>query len=83
MSVVIHGVVHGNTIEVKGSLGVPDGQEVVLQVQVIPMPGTPGGGLLRTEGALANDEEWDAIMAEIHRERKIERRPPVVDLGDA
>jgi hypothetical protein len=83
MGVVIHGVVHGNTIELKGSLGVPDGQEVELQVTVIPRGGAPGAGFLRTEGALADDEEWDAIMAEIHQARGRERRSPVADLGDA
>ena len=29
----------------------------------------PGEGFLRTEGALADDKEWDAIIAEIYQER--------------
>jgi hypothetical protein len=32
---------------------------------------------------LADDEEWDGIMAEIRRARRLERRSPVADLGDA
>jgi hypothetical protein len=36
---------------------------------------TPGEGFLRTEGALADDPEWDSIMEEIHQARKVERRP--------
>jgi hypothetical protein len=34
---------------------------------------------LRTEGALATDTEWDAIMDEVHRSRKLERRPQMED----
>ena len=83
MSIVIHGVVHGNTIKLKGTLGVPDGQEVEVQVRVLPKACTPGEGFLRTEGALRDDDEWDAIMDEIQRHRKIERRSAVADLGDA
>ena len=83
MGMVIHGVVHGNTIELRGSLGVPDGQEVEVQVRVVPRAGRAGEGLLRTEGALADDEEWDAIMAEICQARRQERRSAAADLGDA
>ena len=82
MSTFIHGIVHGNTIELKESPGVPDGQEVEIQVRVRPKTSTPGEGFLRTEGALADDEEWDVIMAEIHQARRLERRSPVADLGD-
>ncbi len=41
-----------------------------------------GAGFLRTEGALADDTEWDAIMAEIYQDRKRDRRPPFPDLGE-
>ena len=82
MSVVIHGVVHGNTIELKEALGMPDGQEIEIQVRVLAKTSTPGEGVLRTEGALADDEELDVIMAEIHQARRLERRSPVANLGD-
>ncbi len=82
MTLVIHGVVHGNTIELKEALGMPDGQEIEIQVRVLAKTSTSGGGFLRTEGALADDEEWDLIMAEIHQARRLERRSPVADLGD-
>jgi hypothetical protein len=50
-------------------------------MKLISQPtGKPGDGLLRTEGALADDLEWDAIMDEIHRARKLERRPQVPEL---
>ena len=35
-----------------------------------------------TEGALADDTEWDAIMEEIHQARKADRRPQIPDLGE-
>jgi hypothetical protein len=78
----MHGKIHGRTIELDEDLGVAEGQEVEIQVRVIPKTNTPGEGFLRTEGALADDEEWDAIMAEIHQARKLERRSPAADLGD-
>jgi hypothetical protein len=76
MTKTIHGKVHGKTIELDEDLGVPEGQEVEVQVRVISKSsGSVGEGFLRTEGALANDEEWDAIMEQIQQERKLERRP--------
>ena len=83
MTKTIHGKVHGKTIELAEDLGVPDGQEVEIQVRVVPNSSrTPGEGILRTAGALANDTEWDAIMEKIHQERKLERRNPFPDLGE-
>lgn len=83
MTKTMHGIVHGRTIELDEDPGVAEGQEVEVQVKVIPKtPRTPGEGFLRTEGALADDTEWDAIMEEIYRARKVERRPPIPDLGE-
>ena len=84
MTKTIHGTVHGRTIELADDPGVPDGQAVEVQVRVLDEPlRKPGDGFLRTEGALANDTEWDAIMEEIHQSRKLERRTPTPDLGEA
>jgi hypothetical protein len=83
MSKTIHGKVHGKTIELDEDLGVAEGQEVEVQVRVIPRTDRkPGEGFLRTEGALTDDMEWDAIMAEIYQSRKLEGRPPIPDLGE-
>jgi hypothetical protein len=80
MSSVIHGIVHGNTIELRESPGVPDGQEVEVVVRAIE-PGRPWGeGILRSAGVLSDDPHWDDIMAEIQRERKVERRPQAENL---
>jgi hypothetical protein len=84
MTRTIHGRVHGKTIELDEDPGVAEGQEVEVQVRVIPRsPRQPGEGLLRTEGALGDDTEWDGIMEEVYRARKQERRPQAPDLGDA
>ena len=80
----IHGTVHGKTIELDEDLGVAEGQEVEIQVKLIPNTARMSGeGFLRTEGALADDTEWDAIMEEVHQARKLERRPQMPDLGEA
>jgi hypothetical protein len=76
MTKTIHGKVHGKTIELDEELGVPDGQEVEITVRTMVPSATrqPGEGFLRTEGALADDPYWDAIMEEIHEERKKDTR---------
>jgi hypothetical protein len=82
MNKILHGKVHGRTIELNEDLGLSEGQEVEVQVRVLPpTPRQPGEGFLRTEGVLADDTEWDAIMEEIYQARKVERRSPVPDLG--
>jgi hypothetical protein len=76
MTKVVQGVVHGNTIALEEDLGLAEGQLVELTVRALAPPGTrqAGEGLLRTEGALADDPHWDGIMEEIYRERKRETR---------
>jgi hypothetical protein len=79
MTKTFHGKVHGRTIEVDEDIGVPDGQVVEVQVKVLPPARKWGEGILRTAGALADDPYWDAIMEEIHKARKLERRPQIGD----
>jgi hypothetical protein len=75
MSSVLHGKVHGRTIELDDDPGVADGQEVEVQMKVVEPRRKWGEGILRSAGALADDPEWDAIMEEIHQARKVARRP--------
>ena len=86
MTRTIHGVVRGKTIAVEEDLGLAEGQAVELTICTVPLPSTadrqPGEGFLRTEGALADDTEWDGIMEEIYRARKQERRSPAPDLEE-
>lgn len=75
MTKVLHGKIHGRTIELVEDLGLADGQDVEVQVKILPPVRKWGEGILRTAGALADDPHWDATMEAIHRERKLERRP--------
>lgn len=78
MSSVLHGKINGRIIELDEDPGVADGQEVEIHVRVIPKTTrTPGGGFLRTEGALADDPYWDAIMDKVYQERKRDARKEV------
>jgi hypothetical protein len=81
MTKVVHGNVQGRTIELAEDLGLADGQQVEVTVRTVPatVARTPGERLLRTEGTLADDPHWDAIMEEVHRERKTDTRPEVLE----
>jgi hypothetical protein len=74
MTKILHGVVHGKTIALEEDPGLAEGQAVELTIRPVERPSSrqPGEGFLRTEGALADDTEWDAIMEEIYQERKRE-----------
>ena len=81
MTRVIRGKVHGRTIELAEDLGLAEGQEVEVSVRMVPPSATrtPGEGLLRTEGALADDPYWDDIMEQIYRERKNDTRRELLE----
>jgi hypothetical protein len=71
MTKTLHGKVHGKTIVLDEDPGVAEGQEVEVLVKVITNSALKTGeGFLHTAGALADDTEWDAIMEEIHQQRK-------------
>jgi len=81
MTKILQGTVHGRIIQIEEDLGLSDGQEVEIQLQVKPKSHSkPGDGFLRTEGALTDDNEWDAIMAEIRQARKQERHSAIAEL---
>ena len=71
----LHGKVHGKTIELVEDPGVADGQEVELQINVVTPAKKWGDGIRRSAGGWANYPEMDVIMAKIHEQRKLERRP--------
>lgn len=75
MTKILHGKVHGKTIELDEELDVAEGQEVEVQVTILQPARKWGEGILRTAGALADDPYRDSIMEEIHKARKVERRP--------
>ena len=79
MTKTLHGKVHGKMIELDEDLGVAEGQEVEVQVKLVPATRKWGDGILRTAGALADDPHWDAIMEQVHQGRKSQRRPQMED----
>ena len=72
MTRTIQGKVQGRTVELDEELGVAEGQQVEVTVRVVSSikPTRTGEGFLLTEGALADDPYWDAIMEQIYQERK-------------
>lgn len=75
MAHVLRGIIHGRTVELQSDPGLPDGQEVDVQIQLSAAKGEPKRGWQRIEGILADDPEWDQVMDDIHEQRKLERRP--------
>ncbi len=76
MTKILHGKIRGRTIELGEDLGLAEGQEVEVSVRAVPQAEVrkPGDGLLRTEGALADDPHWDEIMEDIYQDRKNDTR---------
>ena len=71
MTKTLHGKVRGKTIELDEDPGVAEGQEVEVQMKVVARSARKTGeGFLRTEGAMADDTEWDPIMEQIYQQRK-------------
>jgi hypothetical protein len=72
MNKIVHGIVHGNTIELKENPGISDGQEVRVILSVAKKSRPWGEGIRNSAGALANEppEEDDKILEEIYRQRK-------------
>ena len=70
---ILHGTVHGKTIQLDEEPGVQDGQKVELSVRVVGSPvatATWGEGLKRCAGALADLPGLDDDLEEILRARK-------------
>ena len=74
MTKKLHGRVHGRTIELDEDPGVADGQEVELQMKVVPAARKWGEGIRRSAGGWTGYPEMDDIMEKIYHERKLERR---------
>ena len=73
MSDVIHGVIHGKTIELERDLGLADGQVVEVVVRAAAPTQAWGEGIRRSAGALAAYPELDEHLEEIQQDRKLER----------
>ncbi len=77
MSKVVHGVIHGKTIQLTEDPGMADGQEVQIVLATVPSATSWGDGIRRSAGGWADDPEIDAVMGRIQEDRRRERRPQV------
>ena len=66
------GVIHGNIIQLSDDPGLPDGEEVEIQVTSRKRKWRPGDGLERCAGAMADHwtEDDDQILASIQEDRQ-------------
>jgi hypothetical protein len=79
MDMILHGVVHGKTIELTECPGVADGQEVEVVVK-FSKPSRPWGeGIRSSAGSLADEwtEEDDRILEQLQQDRKRNPRPEI------
>jgi hypothetical protein len=69
---MIHGKIHGKTIELDEDVGFADGEEVDVIVKPAKSKRPWGEGIKRSAGALADSwtEEDDRILEEIQEDRK-------------
>jgi hypothetical protein len=79
MTKMMHGRAHGKTIEFDEDLGIPDGQEVRVTVELLPSPEAgqlpPGEGIRRAFGAWAEGaEDLDKFLEWNREQRKVGRR---------
>lgn len=77
MGRVVHGVIHGKTIQLAEDPGIADGQEVRVVLAAVPSAANWGDGIRRSAGGWADDPEIEAVMARIQEDRHLERRPQV------
>jgi hypothetical protein len=76
MKTVLHGVIHGKTIELLADSGLPEGQQVTVTVERVTTPAaTPGDGIRESAGGWAEDAaELDKYLEWNRQQRKVSRR---------
>lgn len=72
MTKAMHGIVRCRTIELREDAGMPDGQGVEILIKPSSVP-CPGDGFSRSAGVFADDADFDEIMEEVFRARKLDR----------
>ncbi len=70
MREIIHGVIHGKTIELADDPRVADGEVVEVRIRRRPGREAQIEAILRVAGSMADDPEFDAAMAEVERFRR-------------
>jgi hypothetical protein len=76
---ILHGTVHGKTIELEEEPGLPDGQEVTVTVQPVPQTKrlTPGEGIRQSAGSWSDDPEGLDEFLEWNRQQRKQGRPEI------
>jgi hypothetical protein len=74
MDQTVTGTIHGNTIVLDATPAVADGQAVEVVIRPMPTRNNWGEGIVNSAGGWAAYPEMDAIMDNIHAQRKLERR---------
>ena len=72
MTQTLHGVIHGNSIELSRKPALADGAEVEVIIRPTKLAKRPEESFSRTEGALVDDSAWDVIMEEVQQARHLE-----------
>ena len=68
----VQGVIHGKTIELATDPGIVAGQDVEVTIRPVPDQAAQLAAISRTAGSMADDPEFDAIMAQLEQERRAE-----------
>ena len=83
MPEVVHGVIHGKTIELQADPGIADGVTVEVTIRPVPArePDERVAAFRRTAGALAHlpREDWDALDSIVSQRRGAGRHRGVVE----
>lgn len=74
MSQIIHGIIHGRTIELAEDIGLADGQPVTVIVQPSPTSIPGDGERISAAGMLADYPEMDEYLEDVMRSRKLASR---------
>ena len=69
MASTVRGVIRGRTIELINDPGIGDGRGVEVTIRTVPNRDAQREAILRTAGSMADDSEFDLIMAQIEQER--------------
>ena len=70
MSKIVHGTVHGRSIEFREDIGIPDGEQVDVIVTPSKRKQPWGEGIARSAGAASDVPEFDQVFQQIERDRK-------------
>ncbi len=71
MTRTLHGIIHGKTIELLQNPGLEDGYSVEVEIRPLASREQRIANLRRSADSMVDDPEFDAIMEQIQRERRL------------